>query len=99
VDVFTAEGIDSAFVNTFARYDLPQLSNPREDLDLASYSIVKVLENHLGQRTGRQDLPRRAMGTQNRLHRPRRLLPQPAQQHLTRDITHSQPTRPPIILR
>ncbi|MGW0060878.1 hypothetical protein ACWDTT_13250 [Streptosporangium sandarakinum] len=49
LDVFTAEGVDTAFVNTFARYDLPHRDDPREDFDLASYGVVKVLE---GGRTG-----------------------------------------------
>jgi hypothetical protein len=49
LDIFNAEGIDTAFVNTFARYDLPHRSDPREDFDMASYGVVKVLENRLGQ--------------------------------------------------
>jgi hypothetical protein len=48
LDIFNAEGIDSAFVNTFARYDLPHCSDPREDFDMASYGVVKVLEGRLG---------------------------------------------------
>jgi hypothetical protein len=48
LDVFTTEGIDCAFVNTFARYDLPHRGDPREDLDMASYGIVKVLEGRHG---------------------------------------------------
>ena len=48
LDIFNAEGVDSAFVNTFARYDLPHRSAPREDLDMASYGVVKVLEDRLG---------------------------------------------------
>lgn len=43
LDVFDAEGVDSAFVNTFARYDLPHNSDPREDFDMASFGVVKVL--------------------------------------------------------
>jgi hypothetical protein len=46
--IFAAEGVDTAFVNTFARYDLPHRDNPREDFDLASYGVVKVLENRTG---------------------------------------------------
>ncbi|HEX8132029.1 MAG TPA: hypothetical protein VF880_01165, partial [Actinomycetes bacterium] len=42
------EGIDTAFVNTFARSDLPHRGDPREDLDLASYGVVKVLEDGHG---------------------------------------------------
>jgi hypothetical protein len=48
LDIFNAEGVDSAFVNTFARYDLPHRSDPREDFDMASYGVVKVLEGRLG---------------------------------------------------
>lgn len=44
LDVFDAEGVDSAFVNTFARYDLPHRSDPREDFDMASFGVVKVLD-------------------------------------------------------
>ena len=42
--IFEAEGVDSAFVNTFARYDLPHRTDPSVDPDLASYGVVKVLE-------------------------------------------------------
>ena len=48
LDVFNAEGVDSAFVYTFANYDGPHRDDPREDLDLASYGIVKVLEDRRG---------------------------------------------------
>lgn len=44
LEVFEAEGVDSAFVYTFARYDLPHHGNPREDFDLVSRGIVKVLD-------------------------------------------------------
>jgi hypothetical protein len=47
--VFTAEGVDTAFVNSCARYDLPHRGDPREDFDMASYGVVKVLEGRLGQ--------------------------------------------------
>jgi hypothetical protein len=46
--VFDAEGVDTVFVNTFARYDLPHRADPGQDLDLASYGVVKVLEGRLG---------------------------------------------------
>ncbi|MFJ6570129.1 hypothetical protein ACIQNU_22170 [Streptomyces sp. NPDC091292] len=42
LDVFESEGVDTAFVNTFARYDLPHRAAPRDDLDRASYGVVKV---------------------------------------------------------
>jgi hypothetical protein len=48
LDVFETEGVDSAFVYTFAIYNLPHRSDPREDLDMASYGLVKVLEGRLG---------------------------------------------------
>jgi hypothetical protein len=48
LDIFNAEGVDSAFVSTFARFNLPHRGDPREDLDMASYGVVKVLEARLG---------------------------------------------------
>ncbi len=48
LDIFTAEGVDTVFANTFVSYHLPHRSDPRSDLDMASYGIVTVLEDHLG---------------------------------------------------
>lgn len=50
LEIFEAEGIDSAFVFIFALNDHVHRPNgdPRDDLDLASYGIVKVLENRCG---------------------------------------------------
>jgi hypothetical protein len=48
LDVFAAEGVDAVFVNTFASYHLPHRADPREDLDMASYGVVKVLEGGRG---------------------------------------------------
>ena len=48
LDILTAEGVDSAFVYTFARYDLPHRGDPRLDLDMASAGVVKVLEGRRG---------------------------------------------------
>jgi hypothetical protein len=48
LDIYHAEGIDSVFVHTFAHYHLPHRSDPREDLDMACFGIVKVLEDGLG---------------------------------------------------
>jgi hypothetical protein len=48
LEVFTAEGVDNAFVNTFARYDLPHRSDPQTDFDMASFGVVKVLDGHSG---------------------------------------------------
>jgi hypothetical protein len=42
VNLFDAEGVDSAFAFTFASYQLPHRAGPREDLDMASYGVVKV---------------------------------------------------------
>ena len=50
LDIFEAEGVDTAFVNTFARYDLPHRIEPHEDFDMASFGVVKVLEGGRGQR-------------------------------------------------
>ncbi|MFE7396060.1 hypothetical protein [Streptomyces sp. NPDC057557] len=50
LEAFDAGGIDSTFVFTFALYDHVHRpdTDPREDLDLASYGIVKVFEDRLG---------------------------------------------------
>jgi hypothetical protein len=46
--IFREEGVDSVFLNTFSSYHLPHRENSREDLDMASYGMVKVLENSHG---------------------------------------------------
>lgn len=43
LDTFEASGVDAAFVNTFARYDLPHSEADDRDFDKASFGIVKVL--------------------------------------------------------
>jgi hypothetical protein len=48
LDIFTAEGVDTAFANTFASYHLPYRTDPRQDLDMGSFGIVKVLEGQYG---------------------------------------------------
>ena len=48
LDIFTAEGVDSAFACTFVCYGWPHRSDPREDLDMASWGVVKVLEHRFG---------------------------------------------------
>jgi hypothetical protein len=48
LDIFAAEGVDTALVNTFARYDLPHRSDSGHDLDMASYGVVKVLQDRPG---------------------------------------------------
>jgi hypothetical protein len=51
LNVFDSEGVDTVFVYTFARYDLADRSASREDFDMASAGIVKVLnEGRRGQR-------------------------------------------------
>jgi hypothetical protein len=52
LEIFTSEGVDSAFVFTFALYQLPHRdvsgSDQLVDLDIASYGIVKVYEDRTG---------------------------------------------------
>ncbi|MET9339055.1 hypothetical protein [Nonomuraea sp. NPDC003804] len=50
LEAFDAGGVDSTFVFTFALYDHVHRPDgaPRDDLDLASYGIVKVYEDRLG---------------------------------------------------
>ncbi|MFF9351907.1 hypothetical protein [Streptomyces sp. NPDC014734] len=50
LEAFDAGGIDSTFVFTFALHDHVHRpdGDPRDDLDLASYGIVKVLDGRLG---------------------------------------------------
>jgi hypothetical protein len=45
LDIHDEEGTDTAFVNTFARRDLPTSSDPERDFDTASFGIVKILEH------------------------------------------------------
>lgn len=48
LEIFNQEGVDSAFVFAFALYQLPHRTGFGEDLDLASYGIVKVYEERFG---------------------------------------------------
>jgi hypothetical protein len=48
LEIFTQEGVDSAFVFSFVLYQLPHRGDPRQDLDRASYGIVKVYEDRFG---------------------------------------------------
>lgn len=48
IATFEQAGVDSAFWFTFAGYRLPYRPDPRFDLDMASYGIVKVLEDREG---------------------------------------------------
>ena len=54
LNAFDRSAIDAAFVNTFARYDLPHSGADDRDFDKASYGIVKVLDG------GRTAAPTRA---------------------------------------
>ncbi len=58
LEIFETEAVDYAFVNTFVRYDLTHSSNPSQDFDIASFGIVKVLEQRDGaQRLGYRGMP------------------------------------------
>jgi len=48
LDVFVAEGVDAAFACTFVCYGLFHRDDPRVDLDMASWGVVKVLEDRPG---------------------------------------------------
>jgi hypothetical protein len=50
LEIFDTEGVDSAFVFLFALYNMPHRpdGDPRDDLDLASLGIDKVLEGRSG---------------------------------------------------
>lgn len=50
LQIFEAEGVDAAFVYTFARYDLPHRQDPRTDLDVVSCGVVKVFGPESGLR-------------------------------------------------
>ncbi|MCC3315769.1 hypothetical protein [Nocardia africana] len=43
--VFAQEGIDTVFWFSFAGFELPHRPDPRSDLDLGSYGIVKMLDD------------------------------------------------------
>lgn len=50
LEIFDTEGVDSAFVFLFALHSHPHRPDggPRDDLDVASFGIVKVLEGRPG---------------------------------------------------
>jgi len=48
LEVFDGEGVEAAFVYTFARYDMPYRADPTLDLDMLSAGIVKVLDDQSG---------------------------------------------------
>ncbi|SFW85104.1 hypothetical protein [Amycolatopsis australiensis] len=49
LEIFTSEGVDAAFACTFVCYGLVHRADPRTDLDMASWGVVKVLEDGTGQ--------------------------------------------------
>lgn len=55
VNVFEEAGVDTAFWCTFASHNLPYDEDPNQDLDRASYGIVRVLKESQG--TTYPDLP------------------------------------------
>jgi hypothetical protein len=48
LEIFIQEGVDSAFVFAFVLYQLPHRRGSCQDLDMASYGIVKVYEDRFG---------------------------------------------------
>jgi hypothetical protein len=55
LEIFTTEGVDAAFACTFVCYGLVHRPDPRADLDMASWGVVKVLEEGSGRTYG--DMP------------------------------------------
>ncbi|MGW3962664.1 hypothetical protein ACWED2_22790 [Amycolatopsis sp. NPDC005003] len=49
VEIFASEGVDAAFACTFVCYGLVHRADPRTDLDMASWGVVKVLEEGSGE--------------------------------------------------
>lgn len=49
LDSLNEEKVDGAFWFTFASYGYPSHSDPRYDLDCASYGLVKILDGEMGQ--------------------------------------------------
>ena len=50
MDVFEAQDVHGAFWFTFAAYEAPFDTDPRHDLDMAGYGVVKVLKGRNGTR-------------------------------------------------
>ncbi|TCC43982.1 hypothetical protein E0H75_37535 [Kribbella capetownensis] len=46
VTVFDEEGVDTAFWFTFAGYNFPHHPEPRRDLDMASYGVIRLNPDH-----------------------------------------------------
>ncbi|REE98053.1 hypothetical protein DFJ69_3533 [Thermomonospora umbrina] len=53
--IYEEAGVDTAFVNTFARRDLPTSPDPERDFDMAGFGIVRVSAH--GTATSRPGLP------------------------------------------
>jgi hypothetical protein len=45
--VFESEALDSAYVYTFISPDSPHARDPKHDLDIASFAVVKVIREEL----------------------------------------------------
>jgi len=73
LDVFAAEGIDAAFVYTFARYDLPHRDDPAADLD-ERRSGQDARRPERRTRSARSALPRHAVGAESRVRPAGRLI-------------------------
>jgi hypothetical protein len=48
LQIFDQVGVDTTFWFTFAGYELPRRKDPRYDLDMASYGLVRILEDERG---------------------------------------------------
>ncbi|MDH2424678.1 hypothetical protein [Sphaerisporangium sp. TRM90804] len=48
LEIFRREGVEAAFWFTFAAYNSPHRADPRHDLDLSSYGVVKMLPGGKG---------------------------------------------------
>jgi len=48
LEIFAAEGVDTAFWFTFAAFEAPHRDDPMFDYDMASYGVVKMLEGRNG---------------------------------------------------
>ncbi|HEY7124733.1 MAG TPA: abortive infection protein, partial [Ktedonobacterales bacterium] len=49
LDIFREEQVEGAFAFTFVSPSYPYSDDPRYDLDMASYSVVKTCTDHTGQ--------------------------------------------------
>jgi hypothetical protein len=49
IGIFAAEDVDAAFVQTFVQPLTPYSGNPRRDLDMAGYALVRSYGNRLGE--------------------------------------------------